>query len=402
MSAYPPPNSNNAIFNPVDFIFNNFPLTINDAKNYFVEYPTAQGTETLLTTIVNGSSTFNDTATFNDLVEVKQPNPALNGLNVENDTPGQSFTATSTTLPGSAGLLTQQGSATLAETNPIVQAGDSVISSSIFGADDTGSLTLTQKSTTTGSGIRLANNKVNVFPGIMFPDGTEQITAAGGAGVHTFCESYEYTGASGSFINIPIPSGAIMCDVLVYAMGGIAGVAYVGGSYYVMGGSGGGGGMCSCYGVPAENIQMDFYWTSGAGNEAHIQITQDPATAPPPLSGTTFNLGTANNGSNGGNGTSAGTGPAGIGGTFTTNSNFISGGNNGTNGQLGTSNAIPFGAPPPNSAAPTDVGRIKSQFRWVQEGLLGVGQKWLANGSLGTSNTAYGGLPTAVITWYLP
>ena len=402
MAAYHPPSQILPIFNPLDYVFTNFPLTINDAKNYFVEYPTAQGTETLLTTIVNGSSTFNDTATFNDLVEVKQPTPALNGLNVENDTPGVSITATSITAPTTAGLLSQQGSAALNETNPIVEAGDSVISSSIFGADDTGGLVLTQKSTATPSGIRLNSNKIKVFPGIMFPDGTEQITAAVAPGSgNTSTVSIEYTGVSGSFINIPIPAGVIKADVQVFAMGGIAGSAYVGGSYYVMGGSGGGGGAVACYGVPVEGSQMDFYWTSGQGNEAHIQITQNPATSPPPAQ-YTFNLGAAYNGSNGGTGQSTGTGAAGVGGIFTPNTSYVNGGSNGLNGQLGTSNAVPFGAPPPNTAAPSDVGRIKNQFRWAQEGLLGVGQKWLANSSLGTSNTAYGGLPTVVITWFLP
>jgi|TARA_R110000787_G_scaffold207424_2_gene317460 hypothetical protein len=181
MSAYPPPKENLPIYNPTDFEYENFPLTIQDAKDYFLEYPTAQGAETLASIVVNGASTFNDVATINDSLDIIQPTSALNALNIENDNAGVSITATSKTNKGTSGALTINGSSTANKENPIVEDGDSVVSSSIQGANDTGGLTLTQKSTT-GSGIRIANNKVNVFPGIVFPDGTEQTTAFTGGG----------------------------------------------------------------------------------------------------------------------------------------------------------------------------------------------------------------------------
>ncbi len=190
MSAYPPPNEDLPIFNPVDFNRPNIALTINDAKDYFLEYPTAQGQETLSSIIVNGSSVFNDEAEHNDLVVINQPTSTLNTLELINDNPGYSITSTARTSPGTSGLFTLTGSSSVNKENPIVEATDSVISSSINGAVDTGSLTLTQKSTTIGSGIRLTNNKVFCYGnleiengdggntgGITFPDGSTQTTS---------------------------------------------------------------------------------------------------------------------------------------------------------------------------------------------------------------------------------
>lgn len=200
MANYPPPKQNLPIFNPVEWDRPNIPLTINDAKEYFLEYPNAQGLENLQTIIVNGASTFNDTATFNDLVNVEQPTNTLNALNLESDNPGTSITATSFTSQNTAGLLTMNGSSTLDKENPIVEANDSVVSSSIYGTNDTGSLTLTQKSTTTGSGLRLTDNKVKCYGEldlitsgantgkIVFPDATEQTTAFTGLGAETLTD----------------------------------------------------------------------------------------------------------------------------------------------------------------------------------------------------------------------
>tara|TARA_R110000787_G_scaffold272647_1_gene380144 strand:- start:393 stop:1550 length:1158 start_codon:yes stop_codon:yes gene_type:complete len=178
MSAYPPPKENLPIYNPRDFEYENFPLTINDARDFFLEYPTAQGAETLSSIVVNGSSTFNDVATINDSLDISQPTPALNALNIQNDNPGVSIIATSKNSQSVAGLLTMNGSSIANKENPIVEDGDSVISTSIANNDDTGGLTLTQKSSTNDTGIRIAGNRVNIFPGITFPDGTNQTTAS--------------------------------------------------------------------------------------------------------------------------------------------------------------------------------------------------------------------------------
>ena len=185
MSAYPPPTQNLPIYNSIEFIEENYPLTIQDAKAFFLEYPTAQGAETLSSISVNGTSVFNDVATVNDTLVIGQPTPALNALEITNDTPGTSITATSKTAQGTAGLLHIQGSADLGDYNPITLAGDSVITSSIFGVDDTGGLCLTQNSAT-ASGVRLANGEVEVYgdleiktnTGITFFDGTTQSTAS--------------------------------------------------------------------------------------------------------------------------------------------------------------------------------------------------------------------------------
>ena len=70
MSAYPPPLQDLPIYNSVEFIEENFPLTIQDAKSFFLEYPTAQGAETLQNIVVNGTSAFNSDMTINGDLEI--------------------------------------------------------------------------------------------------------------------------------------------------------------------------------------------------------------------------------------------------------------------------------------------------------------------------------------------
>mgnify|MGYP003671635220 FL=1 len=196
MSAYPPPSEQLPIYNSEEFIFDNFPLTINDAKAYFLEYPNAQGAEVLQSITVNGTSTFNDVALIQDTLTITQPTAALNGLDIENDTAGISLTATSRTSQATAGLLTVQGSAALGEANPIVLANDSVISTTIGGVEETGGLCLTQASAT-ASGIRITGNEVDLYgdlniksnTGIVFFDGTTQNTADPPSTTTTIVES---------------------------------------------------------------------------------------------------------------------------------------------------------------------------------------------------------------------
>ena len=155
MSAYPPPKENLPIYNPTDFEYENFPLTIQDAKDFFLEYPTAQGAETLSSIIVNGASTFNDVATINDSLDIIQPTSTLNALNIQNDNPGTSITATSKTNQSTAGKLNINGSSTAIKECPIVQAGDSVISTNIGNNYTQGGLVLATRGNTFGQGIRL-------------------------------------------------------------------------------------------------------------------------------------------------------------------------------------------------------------------------------------------------------
>ena len=77
MSAYPPPLQDLPIYNSVEFIEENFPLTIQDAKAFFLEYPTAQGAETLQNIVVNGTSIFNSDATINGDLEIHTPGTGL-------------------------------------------------------------------------------------------------------------------------------------------------------------------------------------------------------------------------------------------------------------------------------------------------------------------------------------
>jgi hypothetical protein len=47
-----------------------------------------------------------DVASINDSLDISQPTPALNALNIENDNAGVSIVATSKSSQGTAGLLT--------------------------------------------------------------------------------------------------------------------------------------------------------------------------------------------------------------------------------------------------------------------------------------------------------
>ena len=54
MADYPPPNENLLIFSPSAFSVNDGALTIEDGKKFFLQFPTAQGTENLATTNISG------------------------------------------------------------------------------------------------------------------------------------------------------------------------------------------------------------------------------------------------------------------------------------------------------------------------------------------------------------
>lgn len=394
MSAYPPPKENLPIYNPRDFEYENFPLTIEDAKDFFLEYPTAQGAETLASIVVNGASTFNDVAVINDSLDIKQPTSALNALNIENDNVGVSITATSKTNKGTAGALTINGSSTANKENPIVENGDSVVSSSIQGANDTGGLTLTQKSAT-GSGIRIANNKVNIFPGIVFPDGTEQTTASVGANNYTYTQQILATAGSGNLQQITIPQNCSRCDIGIFGAGGSAGQTNYYGSYAVNGGSGGGASMVGAIGVPLNSSStMTMVWTSGSGNFTQVYLNGSPANA----------LGSAYNGGDGSPGISGGSGQKGLGATQSTpttsfpNSNFL-----GLDGSDGGSQGFPNSNVPVGGNQPSSGGGI--QFIGYTDGGLGMGQRYSATTAGGGSfnypaspHTAVGGVK---ITWYI-
>lgn len=58
MADYPPPTQILPDFNPAVFRTNDIPLTIAEAENYFVSFPTAQGPVNLGTTNISGTTTF--------------------------------------------------------------------------------------------------------------------------------------------------------------------------------------------------------------------------------------------------------------------------------------------------------------------------------------------------------
>lgn len=67
MSAFPPPNDNLGIFNVNNYQYRDEnALTYDTAKNYFLEFPTAQGTETFVNTNVGNRLSINGDIQFSD------------------------------------------------------------------------------------------------------------------------------------------------------------------------------------------------------------------------------------------------------------------------------------------------------------------------------------------------
>ena len=70
MAEYEPPTETLPIFDPVVFSTGDEPLTYNIAVKKFLKYPSAQGTENLQAINVNGISTFNAAANFNEPIRM--------------------------------------------------------------------------------------------------------------------------------------------------------------------------------------------------------------------------------------------------------------------------------------------------------------------------------------------
>ncbi len=80
MASYSPPTENLAIFDSSVFLTGDEPLTYNQAVKKFLKYPTAQGTENLLTTNVNGLLTANANIDITQNSEIKWDNILNNYL----------------------------------------------------------------------------------------------------------------------------------------------------------------------------------------------------------------------------------------------------------------------------------------------------------------------------------
>ena len=70
MSVFPPPTEIVPIFNPLDYLRQDSTLTKEYADLHYLQFPVAQGTESLQETIVNGPAVFNDSLTANNNIVI--------------------------------------------------------------------------------------------------------------------------------------------------------------------------------------------------------------------------------------------------------------------------------------------------------------------------------------------
>ena len=92
MSSYHPPLQDLPIFDPSVFNFNETPLTIGEASNYFLRFPQAQGEEDLQAINVLGTATFDD-----DIILNKNPTAnitAPNNISMTSNTGNIDFNTT--------------------------------------------------------------------------------------------------------------------------------------------------------------------------------------------------------------------------------------------------------------------------------------------------------------------
>lgn len=70
MSVEPPPSNNNSGYNPSDWTQGDAPVDQQFLAENYLQFPNAQGQETLATTIISGTLTTQDTSTFEDIVNL--------------------------------------------------------------------------------------------------------------------------------------------------------------------------------------------------------------------------------------------------------------------------------------------------------------------------------------------
>lgn len=287
MSSKDPPSPFplNPIYNPNDWIpQNNVTIDVAYLDAHYLRYPTAQGSETLQSIVVNGTSTFYDSAQFRDgvlIVDTTAISTTTESLGLSQNSTGNRITFCLNPVSGGYNGLTQANDNILifgknggtvntgftlapwANTTNGIRLDQTTITLGSGGATQTPSHRLNTDTTQfliTSSNFRVNGtmNLITAGTGIRFPDNSLQTTAytTSALKVQTFTITTNQT-------NYLIPTNVYKVDFKVIGRGGNYGAQN--GSY--SGGSGAGAQTVMLNGCPLIDgyyINISFVATAGA------------------------------------------------------------------------------------------------------------------------------------------
>ncbi len=145
MASYQPPTENLAIFNPAAFEEDTTPLTFSEASKFFLRFPTAQGTENMQNTNVNGDLTVNGVGNYIQYPDGTQQTTAFKDLS---PSPAGSYTNSNITV-NSKGQITTASNGTSGATSYTYISSNSSTTSWNFKLNDA------TTSGYTGEGVKL-------------------------------------------------------------------------------------------------------------------------------------------------------------------------------------------------------------------------------------------------------
>lgn len=347
MSVFPPPTEIVPIFNPLDYLIQDSTLTKEYADLHYLQFPVAQGTESMQETIINGATICNDTLTANNNIVI---DGILNTNYLEFPDGTRQYTA-----PTGGNVLT---------------------SNNIF----TGTNAFNNTSPITSIATQpLANDSSTIIPTTAWVQSA--ISAIPAATQKTYTVQYTTSQAS-----ITLPTNCIGIGIRCIGRGGGGGQAFdLNGGSWNSGGSGGGGGF----------ITSNSIINLVAGQQIQINITVSLSEV---LAIGFGQLCRANAGGNGGNATGSLGGSAGAGGAFTSNTSYGNWyGLVGSAGLVGGTN-LPF----QTASYPASAGTVVLQ-PWNTATVYGAGQNWNGSATLnsfqGPAISILSG--TVYITYYL-
>lgn len=363
MSVNNPPNPNVSTFNNLYWISSNTSISQGQADLRYLKYPTAQGTENLQTTNVNGVLTANSDLNVKNVVDIQDvTNPSTQHTSLT--TLSNSFTANTI------------------GTTPSVSMAVNGINYLNF-ASNTNQLTLV------GTNIAFTSPNPPTSNATQPADTDSSNKIPTTAWVQSAIVSYFTTPITTAYTTsqtITPPPLTARFDITIMGSGGGAGDVGIFGSYLVFGGAGAAGNAAS-----ATNIA----WTTGT-----ITLVVQPKTNGGRTSVTFASSGTAYvyNGGNGSTGASGGGGAAGVASSTPNSLPAIATWTSysGTNGTAGSSYSYPAGFPnPPNTIGGSITGTSYTA------GTQGGGQSYTAsNDSIAGWNASPYTAGGCIITWY--